>query len=546
MTIRHICIALLATTMPVTNNATATEREHEAADSVACRIANAAGHHNLFLNTLNSWMQNPALFFDAYAGTYGQLGIYADTRREKEAFVMQEGNGLHNTGIKATTYRRLGSNGKAKNSEHRSMTVVWGEASYRNGKRKNVEWNASSDWKTIYPYVLADTIGGNRNTERYTFQGGCATRFGGLTVGEELTFRAEHEWSTRDPRMRGIVTDLKIRTAIGCSILKHRTALGGTLKLYKQTNSVEFYREEGKVPEYQMSGLGNWYERFSGTNNNAYYKAAGGGIDLGIQPHADGRGVILTASYEYVPYKRILSNLNALPINRLYVTRWQTLLGWRSKTVTNAKGNGSFMAWISMNGEKRRGDEIIGGESTADEFAVRGYLTMYDSRTIDIHAGTMASVRLGRGNTTTLKILAGRHKYSSSYAFPHSRLDFCKNYVGGTLQWQTLGRRWLLTADMTFRYDNNVSGEFTTTSSDSYTVPTKEDVAEAKRKMTERYTASAMASYTQLLLGVHAEWHPQFMGNMGLFAGIRAGYRKNDVGGNNHGHVLHASAGITF
>ena len=202
--------------------------------------------------------------------------------------------------------------------------------------------------------------------------------------------------------------------------------------------------------------------------------------------------------------------------------------------------------WLGMNGEKRRGDEIIGGESIANEYVVRGYLTMYGNRFTDIHLGTMANIALGSNHILALIIQGGHQRHSSSYAYPHSELNFGRNHFGATLQWQAKGRRWLVVADVEGRYDKNVSGSFTTTTDYSYTSPLKDNVAAAKKRMTERCVAHALASYTQLSFGLHAEWMPKFMNGMGLFAEMRTEYRKNNVGGSNNGYALHASMGITF
>lgn len=540
MTTRYLSLALLVM-VTLSAKAAVEALPHDMADSVVYRATSAAEHHDLYKGAQNVWFHNPALHFDAYGSTYGQLGVYANKRHEEEAFVMQEGNTLHNVGIMAASYRRLRGKDTAVLPTRRTATVVWGEASYQYGQRDNVKWNASADWRTIYPYVLADTLGGDRNTERYTFQGGCATRLGHWTIGEELTFRAEHEWATHDPRMRAIVTDLNARIGVGRTLLHHHFALGGTLSLYKQTNSVEFYREEGKIPEYQMMGLGNWYERFSGTNNSAYYKAVGGGMDVGGRPSAGRGGLLFSASYNYTPYKRILSSLNALPITQLYVTQWQGRLGWKVRMAKEKE----LLVWLGASCEKRIGDEIIGGEASANEYVVRGYLTMYENRTTDLHFGTMLNLPLNSRNNLGFMLWGGRQRYASSYAYPHSELDFQKKHVGGTIQWQTTGERWFLSVDVACRYRKNVSGTFTTTPDDSYTSPLKPDVASAKKRMVEQCVAQTLASYMSLSCGLHAEWRPSFMDNMGLFAETHAAYRENDVA-NNKGYSLYASVGITF
>lgn len=517
-------------------------------------------HHSLFATTVDGWMQNPAMRYDAFVTTYGQFMAYVDRRHEHEAYVMQEGNSLRNSGLEASSYRRLGSAATVPSVSATvpdgspSGTVVWGEASYQAGHRDHVEWNASSDWATIYPYVFADTLGGDRKTERYTFRGGSATRLGGWTIGEDLTFRAEHEWSTSDPRMRGIVTDLKARLGVSRRLLGHQLAAGGTVKLYKQTNSVEFYREEGVVPEYQMSGLGNWYSRFSGTNNSAYYKATGWGGDVALQP-ARGRrgGLLLTANYGYTPYRRILSSLNAMPIQKLYVTEWSALAGWRQLL-----GPTESAVWVGHSGSHRRGDEIIGGQSTASEYVERGNLTMYKNRLTDIHAGVMVALSASSSSTLQLLVKGGRQRYGSRYAFPGSAFDFKKNYVSSRLQWQMAGRRYMLSTDVACDYYHQLGGGQLTTgawplstaadeeSDAGYTSSLTADVAQARELMIERCVAQALASYTQWSVGAHAQWQPLFMGSFGMFAEVRAACLRNDVCGSNKGFLLHTAVGVTF
>lgn len=496
-------------------------------------------HHQLFTTTIDSWLQNPALRYGAYAVSYGQLSVYLNRSHEHQAFVVQEGNSLRHTGVEAHSYRRLGSAAVPSLSERRG-TVVWGEASYQHGRRDNVEWNSSSDWATVYPFVLADTLGGNRKTERYTFRGGCATRFGNWTIGEDVDFRAEHEWSTHDPRMRGVVTDLKATVGVSRRMLGHQVAVGGLLKLYKQTNSVEFYRDEGVVPEYQMSGLGQWYERFSGTNNSAYYKATGWGGDIGVRPEVGSTrrgGLLLTAHYTYTPYKRILSSLNAMPIQKLYVTDWDARLGWmQAFGHTNLPARQlRVAAWVAHSGSHRRGDEIIAGQSTASEYVERGNLTMYCDRLTDIHGGLMMAF----GGATVI-LQSGRQRYGSVYAFPNTSLDFKKNYIRGDMQWQLTAQRYVLSADIACDYYHTLSEQFTPSPSTPHTAPATLLVPPS--------------SLLRLSAGIHAQWHPSFMGAFGLFGEVRAAYLRNDADviipdraiTDNKGFLLHTAVGITF
>lgn len=36
---------------------------------------------------------------------------------------------------------------------------------------KNLKWNETTDWELLYPYLLADLVGGDLSKEIYSFTG---------------------------------------------------------------------------------------------------------------------------------------------------------------------------------------------------------------------------------------------------------------------------------------------------------------------------------------------------------------------------------------
>lgn len=48
---------------------------------------------------------------------------------------------------------------------------TWGNAYFKKGKREKVEWNETSDYLMVYPYVVADSVGGDMDFEEYYFAG---------------------------------------------------------------------------------------------------------------------------------------------------------------------------------------------------------------------------------------------------------------------------------------------------------------------------------------------------------------------------------------
>lgn len=123
-----------------------------------------------------------------------------------------------------------------------------------------MKWNSTADFLLLYPYVMADTLGGDLTFERYAFKAGWASVWKKMKIGAEARFRAEHEYRTTDPRPRNIVTDLTLRFGASAPLLaSHELGLTGGLRFYKQTNNVAFLREAGVIPEYHMLGLGMDY-----------------------------------------------------------------------------------------------------------------------------------------------------------------------------------------------------------------------------------------------------------------------------------------------
>ena len=211
--------------------------------------------------------QNPALHGIAYRTTFSQLYLQADWQHQSLAFIPEKGDGYLLPAAHVDTYLRL--------NDH---STAWGHASYMNGQQRHIRWNSTSDYDLLEPYILADTVGGDTQHERYVFEGGYATQLNRWLLGAEMLFRADHEYRDIDPRMRGIANELILRLGASRQWCHYHWAFGFEGSVYKQRNTVEFYRELGVVPEYQMTGLGTDYARFSGDKRALQYD--GGGVRL--------------------------------------------------------------------------------------------------------------------------------------------------------------------------------------------------------------------------------------------------------------------------
>ncbi len=455
----------------------------------ACDSIAAAEHHSLWQQQLTAHLQNPAFMHNAYTTNYSEIGLYGQLVRMNKPVVLQLGDDSHQYGAQLNTYLKLGGH-----------SHVWGSASYQQGKKRHVQWNNNTDYRLLYPYIIADTLGGEMKGERYTFSGGYATEVDCFTIGAEMSFRAEHEYRTYDPRPRNIVTDLQL--SVGAHYQLKNYYLGASIggKFYKQTSDVEFYREEGVSAEYQMVGLGADYVRFRGINRSAHYKGTGLVATIDLVPR-NRQGLYVSAAVSDVPYERILTNLNAMPISTLNLTNYRTEAGWKQE------GTLCWALAAGMDYEKRQGDELIAGSSSSTEYDEIGHLTMFRSHLADYHV--KGAVAWKGQRTITLALQGGIQDYGSSYVFPERAMDFQKVYGSVKGQWQQTVGDLLLDGILTAAYYAQLS--------DNLKMPYATMTATQKRMVDSVYKAST-ASYMTADFTLRASYHPQTWKRYSLYA----------------------------
>ena len=105
--------------------------------------------------------------------------------------------------------------------------------------------------------------------------------------------------------MRAIVTDLTLRGGVAYETGTYLLGAAAEANIYKQTDNVTFYRETGVIPEFQMTGLGAIYVRFSGEVNNLYFNGGGAQLYLNVQPR-NGQGLFTNITIGEHRYERQL------------------------------------------------------------------------------------------------------------------------------------------------------------------------------------------------------------------------------------------------
>jgi len=458
-------------------------------------------------------MRNPALHGVGYQTPYSQLALGIDVQHQSQAFVPEKGTGYTLPYLKVNTFHPL--NGRS---------TVWGEACYMTGKMHDIRWNSTSDYDLLQPYILADTLGGDTRRERYGISGGYATRIGKWLLGAEMRVRAEQEYRSHDPRMRGIVTDLTVRLGGGYDLGRYRLGAAVEGNIYKQTNSVDFYREQGVIPEYQMTGLGTEYSRFSGDKRSLYYDGGGVAVTLHASP-IDHKGPYVDIALDEHRYHRTLAEFNSMPLTDLYNEHVGATIGWRQD-----ENHHRLAVFGHADYTRRTGNEHIGGTSDARYFPVIACLTMYKGHILDTYAGAI----YGRANWN-VNTSVGYREVCEEYVYPHRQMDASHFY--GKLQGQCyirLSDKWLLTVDGYVSHYANTG--------DKLQMPLANMDAAFTRLIQHKHQFST-ANYTDFGAQLRADYALK-QSRYGLFA--EAGGGMTLCSASEHQAALHCSIGITF
>lgn len=289
-----------------------------------------------------------------------QVEFEGQIRNESTVLFQQRGSGKKVAVFKADAYQPISDSIK-----------VWGNVLYNNGIIKNVVWNETSDIEFLYPYLSADSIGGDINSETYYFNGGYAQQLRNVILGAKLKYRALQEYRDIDPRPKNTVADFEISAGLGCSVSsKYTLSFAGSLRRYKQTNLIKYLSPLGGNRTYHLTGLGMDYVRFSGTNNNIYYKGNGVGATFDLISK-DKNGINASLAYNRFWFEKILSDLNDLSMSDLLN---QSYLANISYTTGTSKVLG---VKLSTEYIKKNGTENLFGTSAGNVWTKIAEAKMY-------------------------------------------------------------------------------------------------------------------------------------------------------------------------
>lgn len=302
--------------------------------------------------------------------------------------------------------------------KHRGSTL-WGNASYRNGHIRSVNWNESSDAELIYPYFTADSVGGDMNMESYSFAGGYAGHSGRWAWGGTIGYHAGLYYRNVDPRPRNVTgrLDISAGAAIRIGGGAYYGGLSVNYRKYKQTCDIEFINEMSDNRIWHLTGLGTHYERFEAKGYSHYYDGNRWGTSIGIFPSTR-RGAVVSAGFSSFRFDHILTALNKLPLQSARENRLDAEAGWLAPGKTH-----DWSAMVNLTHGKRSGTENLFGDPAADVFPQIGSLDMYT------HTFTAANLNLlwqwhpRSGYLLCVRPSVTYSRSRETYADPHRHLQ---------------------------------------------------------------------------------------------------------------------------
>lgn len=376
--------------------------------------------------------------------SYTELNGKMEWRDEQDAYEPAAGEGNLQGSFNVDSYLRMGE-----------KPVVFGGAEYVTGEKKNVCWNSTSDYRLLYPYLLADSVGGNLRHEQYRFYGGYARVDGRFTYGLTASYRALQEYRQTDPRPRNITGDISADISAGYLFGRYAAGLSAGMRIYKQQQSVEFYDANGaNTSELHFTGLGTYYSRYSGTTyTSVRYRGSGWNASLAVVPK-NGEGWYAMAGYVYMKTDHRLAMINMATLTSLETRDASIGIAWR-------KSSERFGWALSATGryEHRSGDEnIMGSGSSPDHHPLQGQ-PMYksDAGEFEIEAVLEWKVRNGTWN---LRPHAGICFDLEKYAYPERSMELSYALAGIAAKYLRHNGKWLWSVEAAGDFSANTGGKF--------------------------------------------------------------------------------------
>lgn len=161
---------------------------------------------------------------------------------DKEMYLIENGNAFENIYIQTLSFKRT------------NKMTFFGKANYELSSNKNVSWSNVDNHQMLNPYIIADSVGGNYQREKYGIEGGFSQSSQNFEWGIRGIYNGSVAYRQIDPRPRNTVSELTIQP--GISFKKRNIYWGIAPSFQRYRQSVEIHVEKEKKLIYLYSGKG--------------------------------------------------------------------------------------------------------------------------------------------------------------------------------------------------------------------------------------------------------------------------------------------------
>ena len=257
-----------------------------------------------------------------------------------------------------------------------------GEAQYSYTTIKNCQWNEISNYDIIYPYIIADTIGGDFNSQNYYLNGDFIKRFNNWHLGINANLHYGSDYRTRNPRPKNEFSKIKLNIGISYNHSKSITSIGLGYLNYKQNNQIKMFDSPTVLKYYFYKGLGEVYSynlvkgiTISELNNNYSFNS----FSINLQNFTNQKkGFIYEINYQLSKLEQIPNFIGKNVLFDRLDNKLNLKFGYQSKNKT------SELYFYSQNNlDLQKGNEFVYKKSSngysLHHQTTRYYSTNYNS-----------------------------------------------------------------------------------------------------------------------------------------------------------------------
>ncbi|MCM1450636.1 MAG: hypothetical protein NC102_00035 [Clostridium sp.] len=353
-------------------------------------------------------------------------------RHQEHAAEPWNGAGESRGAFDADAYLRLGKS-----------SVATAGAGYETGMVRDVQWNSTADYAMLYPYVVADSLGGDLHREQYRFFGGFASQAGKFVYGLGAKYRAIHQYRDYDPRPRNMATDLSVSASGSMRIGRHALGLGAGVRFYKQVMDVEYYSQAGaNSTQFHFTGLGHTFGRIDGTSyTETRHKGFGYSASASCLP-VDRSGFMAQAEFSFLRMNRQIHEFNEAPLTTLRTYSASLRAGWRF-----GRGSVTHFPYAEAAWQRRRGHEAVVDNGYMGEFQIIDKHEKYHLNALSARAAWLISADKGPW-TFEAEPSVGYNIEKEDYVEPYAKLEMTSLSPSLSLQATRNGDRWMLSATL--------------------------------------------------------------------------------------------------